>query len=400
MKCLFIIQGEGRGHMTQALALRRMLRRAGHAVCAAVLGRNEQRAVPDFVLEKMDAPLSFVKSPTFTPDDDRRGIHLPATLWRGLRHLPTLPAALETIGDRIEQHQPDVVVNFFEPMAGLFYARYRPRVPMVAIGHQYMFLHPAYRFPPGQVLHRWTTRAFAQLTAWGATQRLALSLEPMPARPGLIVMPPLLRDAVFDQPVDRRAPFLLVYVLNAGYASDIVAWHRTRPEVPLHCFWDRPDAAPVEPFDETLTFHRLDDAKFLSMMARAQGLATTAGFESMAEARYLGTPMQAVPVAGHFEQRCNAWDAERAGAGCRSRRFDLDHLLHFQEQYAAPPSSYHRWVESAETRFVAALEAAVRGTRTVVAPGVPGRDHEFASGDGAVVSIDASPAQTERNTST
>lgn len=387
--------------MTQALALRSRLRRAGHSVCAAVLGRNGQRAVPDFFLEKIGAPVSFVRSPTFTPDADDRGIRLAATLWRGLRHLPRVPAALEAIGDRIAQYRPDVVVNFFEPMAGLFYARYRPQTPMVAIGHQYAFLHPAYRFPPGQRLHRGSTRAFARLTAWGAARRLALVLEPLPARPGLTVLPPLLREAVFTHHrPNPRAPFVLVYVLNAGYADDIIAWHRTRPAVPLHCFWDRPGAASIERFDDTLTFHCLDDTKFLSMMAQARGLATTAGFESVAEARYLGTPVLAVPVEGHFEQRCNAHDAARAGAGCRSTRFNLDRLLSVQDRYTAPDASYRRWVESAGTRVVAALEEAARGTGAVVSTEATGTVHASATGDGVVSSAGTPSVHTECNTST
>ena len=33
MKILFIIQGEGRGHLTQALSLRQKLMAEGHEVC-------------------------------------------------------------------------------------------------------------------------------------------------------------------------------------------------------------------------------------------------------------------------------------------------------------------------------------------------------------------------------
>ena len=41
LRCLFVVQGEGRGHLTQAMALRRMLREAGHRVEGTVVGNVE-----------------------------------------------------------------------------------------------------------------------------------------------------------------------------------------------------------------------------------------------------------------------------------------------------------------------------------------------------------------------
>ena len=43
--------------------------------------------------------------------------------------------------------------------------------------------------------------------------------------------------------------------------------------------------------DETLSFHQLDDVKFLNYMAGCRAYASTAGFESICEAMYLGKPV-------------------------------------------------------------------------------------------------------------
>jgi uncharacterized protein (TIGR00661 family) len=210
------------------------------------------------------------------------------------------------------------------------------------------------------------------VTAWGATRRLALSLYPAPDRPddGLVVLPPLLRRALFRQPTQRTAPFFLVYILNSGYAREVVRWHEQNPDVRLHCFWDRPGAAPVEHHDDTLTFHQLDDAKFLSLMARCRGFVSTAGFESVAEAMYLGKPVQVVPVEGHFEQLCNAHDTVRARAGVRSRRFDIDRLQAFLSRRTPDAATFRRWVRRSRSRFVQEIEAAA-AQRSVPASSVP-----------------------------
>lgn len=49
MKFLFIVQGEGRGHLTQAITLEEMLLRNGHEVVEVLVGvRGEKRCVSKF----------------------------------------------------------------------------------------------------------------------------------------------------------------------------------------------------------------------------------------------------------------------------------------------------------------------------------------------------------------
>ncbi len=100
--------------------------------------------------------------------------------------------------------------------------------------------------------------------------------------------------------------------------------------------------------DETLTFHALDDQKFLSCMARCTGVATTAGFETVCEAYYLGKPVFMVPVAGHFEQYCNARDAHKAGAGIHDTRFRLGRFLDYLHFHPAQSVSFRYWVDKCE----------------------------------------------------
>ncbi|MFB6249659.1 MAG: glycosyltransferase family protein [Salinibacter sp.] len=359
LRCLFIVQGEGRGHLTQAMSLRGRLVEAGHRVEGVVVGSSRRRAVPSFFEEAFAAPVTYVDSPSFVPDRNDRSVRLGTTLLCELARAPAFLDGLAAIDAAVERHDPDVIVNFFEPLGGLYAVRYRPETPIVAVAHQYMFHHPAYEFPPGRPLQRWAARAFATVTAWGAARRLALSLYPAPDRrdDGLVVLPPLLREALFRQPTGRTAPFFLVYILNSGYAQEIIRWHERHPEVRLHCFWDRPGAAAVEHYDDTLTFHQLDDDKFLSLMARCRGFVSTAGFESIAEAMYLGKPVQVVPVEGHYEQRCNAFDTARVQAGIHSTRFDVSWLRAFLSRHATDAARFRRWVRESQSHFVREIEA-------------------------------------------
>ena len=48
MKFLFIVQGEGRGHFTQAITLEDMLLRNGHQVVEVLVGKSSSRTLPGF----------------------------------------------------------------------------------------------------------------------------------------------------------------------------------------------------------------------------------------------------------------------------------------------------------------------------------------------------------------
>ena len=67
-KYILAVQGEGRGHMTQAISMYEMLIEQGHTVCAVILGSSGTRDVPSFFFEKVKAPIIQLQSPNFVSD--------------------------------------------------------------------------------------------------------------------------------------------------------------------------------------------------------------------------------------------------------------------------------------------------------------------------------------------
>lgn len=353
LRVLFLVQGEGRGHMTQALALAPMLKRAGAEVVGALVGMGPNRELPAFFLDEIGCPVRRYDEPNFTFDAQSKGIRYGQTLLDNARRLPALTRSLRAIQDAVDTWKPHVIVNFFALMGGFYGGMVRKRPPVVAVGHQYMFHHPVYPFPPGTALQTTLARRYTALTSWGASRRMALSFYDAAPMEALEPAPPLLRDRLREVSVGDDG-FLLVYLLNSGYAEDVMAWSRTHPDVPLHVFWDRPGAPQEEQVSPSLTLHRLSGEKFLQKMGRCTGLVCTAGFESVCEALYLGKPALMVPVQGHFEQQCNARDAQLLGAGLGHDRFDLSALLHLADTYTPVPG-FRAWADEAESRFVSTL---------------------------------------------
>ncbi|MCD7931177.1 MAG: glycosyltransferase [Tannerellaceae bacterium] len=326
MKFVFIIQGEGRGHLTQALALRRKLADQGHSVEAVLVGRSKARTIPAFFTEKIGTPLYPFESPNFLPTARNKQTNLWKSISYNLLRLPVYGKSMLHIRRIIREKQPDVVINFYELLTGFTYFFFRPAPAMVCIAHQYLFLHPDFEFPTAGLVSLGLLKFFTRMTAWGATKKLALSFVKMPEVPhrNLFVVPPLLRQEVMDSEPEQ-GHYLLGYLLNSGFSEEVIAWQKAHPEVNLQVFWDKKGEPEEKKINPNLSFHQINDRKFLDYMKGASAYATTAGFESVCEAMYLNKPILMVPT--HVEQECNAYDAMRAGAGIVSSSFELDQLV-------------------------------------------------------------------------
>jgi len=358
LRILFTIQGDGRGHLTQALAVQRILLEAGHTIPAILVGRQPDQDMPAFYAEKAAAPITRFESFAFIFDRTNTTIAPLPTLVHNLRNAGRYWQSLNTIRDTIAHYKPDVVLNFFEPLVGMCYAVHRPSVPLACVANQYLLLHPDYPFPPGKRIARFLVQFWSRVTSIGAKKRLALSLKPMKSFPtGLAVTPPLLRPEVLALTETPRESFLLIYLLKAGLRAEIIDWHRLHPEVPLHCFTDHPQEAEAVSVDETLTFHRINDRTFVELMARCDGMVATGGYQTVCEAMYCGKPILIVPVGNHYEQECNANEGESIGAGLGADRFDLDRFVEYLPKYTTDPKPFRDWVAEAPRRVLAAIEA-------------------------------------------
>jgi len=355
LRILFTVQGEGRGHLTQAIALAAMLRRNGHQVVDVLVGKSHARELPAFFYEKIEAPVTIYQAPSLIYDKAKKQINKLRTFFynANIKKLKYYNDSVTVIHNHIKDCSPDILVNFYEILPGFAQVRFRIETPYVNIGHQYLLKHPDYVHGKGEGQDHTLLRLHATLSSIGATKSLALSFYPLRSFPRehLSVVPPLLRKEVLElQPT--TGDYILGYMLNQGYENEVRAWHKLHPEVKLHFFWDKPDAPETMVVDDTFTLHRINDELFLKYMADCKGYITTAGFESVCEAMYLNKPVMMIPA--HLEQEINAADAELFGRGISSNSFDLSRLLTYIEEKQTHPedNSFQEWVRSAEEVFI------------------------------------------------
>jgi len=195
MKFLFIVQGEGRGHLTQAITLEEILRRNGHEVVEVLVGKSSSRRLPGFFNRNIHAPVKRFVSPNFLPTPANKRVSLMRSVAYNLVKLPVYINSINYIRQRIEASGADRVINFYELLTGLTYFLFRPSVPQICIGHQYLFLHKSFEFPKADKVSLALLKFFTVLTSLGAKERLALSFRYMKDDPqnNIRVIPPLLR---------------------------------------------------------------------------------------------------------------------------------------------------------------------------------------------------------------
>jgi uncharacterized protein (TIGR00661 family) len=362
---IFVVQGEGRGHFTQTLSLKAMLEKNGHEVVAVMVGSSAKRTLPDFFTQKIDTEIIRFQSPNFLPSPKDKRSPLLASILYNLILLPVYIQSLFKIRNTIKEKKPDVVINFYELLCGVTYGIFNPKTPMVNVAHQYYFLTPEFQYTGKNPLQFNMLNVFSRFTALNSSKILALSFRSSDAnRYGKIaIVPPLLRKEVINYKT-HKGNYIHGYLLNSGYAEELINWSLHNPEQKLHFFWDKKNVEVEMALSSDLTMHALSDTLFLKYMAGCKAYATTGGFESVCEAMYLQKPVLMVPT--HIEQECNVLDAQRSNAGVSANEFDLNKLLDFVPTYNKT-LEFKYWIHTAENHFLNELTHIQQQSTTILA---------------------------------
>jgi len=263
--------------------------------------------------------------------------------------LPVYIQSVFKIRRTIAEKQPDVVINFYELLCGITYGVFNPRVPMINVAHQYYFLTPAFQYTGKNKSQFKLLNFYSRMTAINASKILALSFrEETNMNHGIItIVPPLLRKEVLNKkPV--QGDYIHGYLLNSGYADELVDWSLDNPNEKLHFFWDNTKEED-QILIPNLTMHQLGDRSFLTYMAGCKAYATTGGFESVCEAMYMQKPVLMVPT--HIEQECNVIDAMLSNAGVTDDQFNLSTLLEYIPKYNRT-NEFRYWIHTAQSIFL------------------------------------------------
>jgi len=276
MKILYAIQGTGNGHMCRAAeVLPHFMRHA--RVEVLVSGTQVDVALP-FSVRHRCTGLGLVV--------DRKG---------GVDRWATLRAAFQGdfIGEvkRLQVEDYDLVVNDFEPVSA-WAARWR-NVPCISLSHQAAVLNDM--APQPLVAHR----AGMAILRHFAPARKAFGFHF--ARYDQNIFTPVIRRAVRECRIQDHG-HITVYLPSYSDKAVIevlskiggTGWEVFSKRARRAYAYGNVRVSPVQ------------DDQFVRSMANSSGVLCGAGFETPAEALYLGKRLLVTPMAGQYEQYCNA----------------------------------------------------------------------------------------------
>jgi uncharacterized protein (TIGR00661 family) len=346
-KFIFTVQGEGRGHLTQAISFTQIAREAGHEVIGYAVGSFQGRKIPSFFLDFIgDTPLLQYNSPSIIFGNGK-SVQLAKTAMQAVTNFKTFWKSATQLEEFIEELKPDGIINFYESITGLYKLKSRSKVPTLSVGHQYLLLNKNFESFPEKKIDRILLNMNTMITSIGSKKLLGLSFRPIDNDEKIEVVPPLLRQQV-KSIVPKAGERWLAYLTHFRLSEDIMAWSNANPEVKLDCFWDNPARRETYHYSDSLTFHPIDAENYLAKMTECAGLISTAGFESVAEAMYLGKPAMMVPVPNHIEQMINAYDGELSGAGIGASTFDLSIFKNYLPSHVSVQEQYQEWVSQSQ----------------------------------------------------
>ncbi|RLE00967.1 MAG: hypothetical protein DRJ13_07640 [Bacteroidetes bacterium] len=347
--CVFIVQGEGKGHMSQALALKEYLDEAGHTVAAVFLGTGAPDEVPDYFRIAFPDKLHTFQSPWFLRTPNKKGIYVGRTLLFNLIHSVGYLRAIARIRREIEALQPDVIFNFYELLGALAMRKVAPGIRKIGLGHHFYLELNKELSKMGPIWHRTLLYMHTRLIMKSCDKVLALSFMEEEGNVAIRVVPPLVRREFREMEYVRGESYL-VYLLQEGFFYELVQLARSVPGFQADLFTS---LTPDIEIPEGIRIHPYDAKKFSKLMASCKGLITTAGFDSAAEAACHGIPLAVIPSHNHFEQKCNGKDITLKGIGVTVSRIDQGIL---EQMRPKDCREYRAWVDQAGEQLINSMK--------------------------------------------
>jgi len=278
MRILYAIQGTGNGHLSRALDIVPLLQQRCQELDVLVSGPPADIELP-FPVRYRCHGMGFVFG-------KKGGINFAKTFWQlnsaGLvREIRELPV-----------QNYDLVINDFEPVSA-WACRLRD-VPCVALSHQSAVLNSAAPRPRrDDLVGRAVLRHYAPSTAQYGFHF---------ARYAPQISTPVIRQQV-RQLTPQHQEHYTVYLPSFDEETLVKRLRYLSRSVPWEVFSKH---SPTESEHGNVRVRPVSGGAFTDSLARSAGVLCGAGFETPAEALYLGKKLLVIPMKNQYEQSCNA----------------------------------------------------------------------------------------------
>jgi uncharacterized protein (TIGR00661 family) len=304
MKILYAVQATGNGHISRAMELIPHLQR--HGIVDIFLSGNNSHLPIEAPVKYRSKGLSLYYNSTGGLDYWKiiRGIH-PLTLRREINDLP------------VENY--DLVINDFEFITAASCAK--KKITSIQLGHQASFQSCLTPRPVNKnAFGEWVLKNYAK-----ASHYIGLHFDKYDD----FILPPVIKKEIVDaEPVDKG--HIIVY-LPSWSDHELQRIFCSFGDLNFHIFSKEVNQVFTK---NNITLLPVNKQRFNQSLIECHGIITGAGFETPAEALFLGKKILAIPARGQYEQQCNAAALEKMGVSCIKKIGKSFHL------------EFERWLEA------------------------------------------------------
>jgi uncharacterized protein (TIGR00661 family) len=283
MKIFYAVQATGNGHISRAMEILPYLKQYGQ-VDLFLSGANSTLQI--------DAPVKYRSKGVCFFYNSSGSLHYLQTVrqfapLRVLREMADLPV-----------QNYDLVINDFECITSLACAF--KKIPSVNFGHQASFMSNKIPRPKNKnMLGEFVLHHYAK-----ASQYVGLHFKPYDE---FILSPVIKKNILSAVPLDKG--HITVYLPSY---SDAVVKKYLSPLVDFRFeVFSKEAKKPIQ--EQNILFVPVDKDRFNESLITCHGILTNSGFETPAEALYLGKKLLVIPIRGQYEQLCNAVALEEMG---------------------------------------------------------------------------------------
>lgn len=276
MKILFGIQGTGNGHIIHSREILKCLVEKAE-VDVLVSGIHHEVNLGFEVKYKLGG-LGFIFG-------KKGGIDY----WKSIRS--ACPRKLITDIYNLPVNEYDLVISDFEPITA--WASKLKNQPYLCISHQASLLSSKVPRPNRK-------NRFQQLVMeWYAPGNNLIGLHFKEYDD--FITTPIIRQEVRDSEVTNEGHYT-VYL--PSYDERRIIEILKKVDVPWEVFSKHYKGEPYA--QDNVTVRQVDNSSFVQSLSSCQGLLCNAGFDTPAEALYLGKKLMVIPMKRQYEQECNA----------------------------------------------------------------------------------------------
>lgn len=276
MKVLYGIQGTGHGHISRA---------------REIIPHLSKHATIDVLISGYNCKMKLEN----TPVSHKRGISLTYDEGGSVSYLKTAlniqPVTFLRDINSVNPDKYDLVISDYEPVTA--WASINSKTPSVGLSHQASFLSDKCPRPKKRSLFS------ESVLKYFAPVNRAIGFHFK--RYDSFILPPVIRREIRElRPTQKN--HITVYLPSFDHET-LAAIFLQCKHTEWHIFSPLCDEAYQK---ENVWVRPVGNKPFLNSIESAKGVLTGAGFETCAEAMFLGKKLLAVPIKNQYEQYCNA----------------------------------------------------------------------------------------------